>query len=175
MADVGTQTHLDRLFRGICVEAIIEKIFRFIEMIVIATLIGVVMRVVSLEGSKWVAGGLYLAAGLYLGIPTARWAGSHIPPSRRRSPFQALILFLFGYSAILMASPLRVLLSETFKIDEPTARIDYQLWEARSSLRNCFGGRPPGPPPDENKIAACERKWKSEIGRLEAEKHGLIR
>jgi hypothetical protein len=172
MADPGEQPLLDRLFRGIWVEAIIEKVFRFIEMIVIATLIGVVMRVVSVDASEWVANGLCLAAGLYLGIPTARWVGSRIQPSKE-SGLLALTAtsLLFGLTAISTTSGLRILLSETFKIDEPAARFDYQLWQARSGLRDCHGG-PHGPPPASD-LPACERRWRSEIGRLEAEKQTL--
>jgi hypothetical protein len=173
MADLEEQTPLERLFRRILVEEIIEKVFRFFEMIVIATLIGVAVRVVWVGGSEWVVSGLALAAGLYLGVPTARWLVSLFPPSKgSRLLLLAVISLFFGMTAIQMTSGLRILLSETFKIDEPAARIDYQLWKARSGAKNCFNPRS-AEPPDEKKIAACERRWESEIGRLEAEKQAL--
>ena len=84
----------------------------------------------------------------------------------------ALISVTFGMAAIQMTTGLRILLSETFKIDEPAARIDYQLWKARSGVRNCYNPKSDGPP-DEKKIAACHRRWESEIGRLEAERRAL--
>jgi len=179
MADLGEQTPLDRLFRGVWIEEIIEKVFRFFEMIVVATLIGVVMRVVSVDGSKWLSGGLAFAAGLYLGIPTARWIYSRIrPPIGRNLGMVVLISLAFGMAATQMTYPLRILLSATFKIDERVARIDYKLWQARSGLRDCRAVRrngPPPPPPPAIEIRFCEQGWKSEIGRLEAEKQALER
>jgi len=82
------------------------------------------------------------------------WARSRIHPSKRL-PLQALILFLFCHSAIFITSPLWMLLSEIFKIDEPAARIDYQVWKARFRLRDCYSPRGDGPP-DENKIAVID-------------------
>jgi hypothetical protein len=58
---------------GISIEAIIERLFRFIEMVVIATLIGVVMTVVSPEASKLASSGLALLAGTFVGVPVGRW------------------------------------------------------------------------------------------------------
>jgi hypothetical protein len=184
MADLGEPTGseplglADRLVRGISVDGIIEKLFRFIEMIVIATLIGVAMRVVSVEGSELVSSGLAFAAGLYLSIHTARWVGSIIRPSQGSgSPpeWMRILLFglVFGVAAISMTSGLRFLLSETFQVNEPRARVEYQLWRARSRLTACHGGPPKVGPPPAKDIPACERMWRSEIVRLEAEEQGL--
>ncbi len=174
MTDLGEQTPLDTLFRDIWVEEIIDKAFRFIEMIVIATLIGVAMRVVWVAGSEWVINALALASGLYLGIPTARWICSRMrTPKGGKVLGMVTISLSFGLAAIELTSGLRTLLSATFTIDEPAARIDYQLWKARSGLRDCRGGgRASGPPPARD-IPACERRWGSEIGRLEAERQAL--
>ena len=179
MADLGERTPLDSWFGDIWVEEIIDKVFRFIEMIVIATLIGVAMRVVWVEASWWLANGLALAAGLYLGIPAARWVVSRIPSSKGPRLLSKLLMLgtsvTFALAAVAMTSGLQILLSATFQIDEPAARIDYQLWKARSGLSACNGGaRGSGPPPARD-IAACERRWRYEIGRLEAEKQALIR
>jgi hypothetical protein len=166
------RTPLERLLRGARVEEVIDRLFRFIEMIVIATLISVVLRVVSVEAAKWVNGGLCLAAGLYLGAPSARWIALHFLRPSKGSEMAVLIVISLGIAAIavVITSGLRVLLSQTFQIDEPRARIEYKLWEARTSLRGCGSPHIVRSP---NDIPACERRWKSEIKRLEAKEQVL--
>jgi len=162
---------------GRAFEGIIERGFRFIEMIIIASLIGVAMRVVFPVASEWVAYGLSLAAGVYIGIPIARWIRSN---ARRPSdnPLSELLVLVLGSVAIggmavSMTYGLQILISASFQINEGAARNSYQLWQAQSRLEGCDGS-PRGPqPPPENEIRECEARWNSEILRLQAERRAL--
>jgi uncharacterized membrane protein YfcA len=86
---------------GISIEAIIERLFRFIEMVVIATLIGVVMTVVSPEASKLASGDLALLAGTFVGVPVGRWLATLVQwegQKHRRGAF--MLAASIGFSMI---------------------------------------------------------------------------
>lgn len=161
---------------GISIAGIIERLFRFIEMTIIAALIGVAMRIASPGVSEWLANGLALAAGLYLAIPAAGWITSRYRRSEGSSIGRWAALagasLVLGLFAVEMTSGLRILISQTFQIDERAARIEYQLWKAHSHLSDCNGG-PKGRNPPAKNIPACELRWAAEIQRLEAERHAL--
>lgn len=159
-----------RLVTDISVDAAIDRLFRFIEMVVITALIGVAFRVVSEQASRWLVGGLAFMAGFYLGLPIARWVAAHILRTSKDSEMSAVMLISFGISAIAVVatSGLRILLSETFQIDRPRASVEYNLWEARLALRDCSSLGRTG-----NDATQCVRRWASEISKLEAQERGL--
>jgi len=170
-----SSTRWSRLLSEISVDGAIDRVFRFIEMILITALIGVAFRVVSAQAATWIVTVLALLAGLYLGVPSAKWITAHIlqVPKGREGTAVAVISLGIGFAAVIATSGLRILLSETFQIDAPKADVEYKLWEARSSLRDCRSPLGPNPPPRDT--LTCESRWRVEINKLEAKERSLNR
>jgi hypothetical protein len=118
------------MLKTINTEAVIERIFRFLEMILIAALVSVALSAVSPFGA--LAAELILSglAGLYIGIPAARWV-----VRRKRGRVWRVTGFEIGFFALLFATQaalathgLQALLKATFQIDAEAARAAY--WDA---------------------------------------------
>jgi hypothetical protein len=112
-------------FRGVKWDAVIDRSFRYFEMIIVTTLLATIVGAVSPGWSIGIQIGLGLAAGLYLAIPAAeRLRKREGLITRKSAPvFNYVVLtFLFAATAMQLTMVLVPLLRETGFFNAPAAR-----------------------------------------------------
>lgn len=100
-------------------EVVIDRVFRTIEMLLVSVLIGVLGSVV---GNTVLLALMYIlqyAAGLYIGIPLARWLA---PPTRA---LMITLAMLMSTQMVILADPLVTLAKAAIDVDVQEARRSY--------------------------------------------------
>lgn len=120
------------------IPAVIDRGFRFIEMIAISSLTGLLLKTVGSPVALAWQVGLALAAGVYVSHPAAVWLFQHGRHPRRRIRAAramfviqtALFFFLLSYETIR-------LIETTISIDTPRAKWVHRESERVDSFRSC--------------------------------------
>ncbi len=144
--------------RGVDWADVIDRCFRYLEMIVITTLIATVVSAVSPGWAIAIQIGLGLAAGLYLAIPAAqRLRKRESLITRRTTPIMryAAPTFLFATAAMQATSFLVPLLKQTVSFDPVATRRAYQRYVDAERQASCIeAGAKAGSGPDDT-IERC--------------------
>lgn len=124
------------------IDQAIDRIFRFLEMIILTTLVGFTLKVVEPELSYWVTLTLSLLCGAYLGIPAARWwlnscSAPPFPPANRFASMTILSVG-FGMTAVSLVLPLQVLIMATMQIDVKAAKEAYYRQHIAQENLSCL-------------------------------------
>jgi hypothetical protein len=113
----------------------IDRCFRFLEMTFLAALVGVGYSIVDPDWAVFARNLMSLGAGAYLGSPVATFL------SRKSSERSLLVLagisLIFGFSAMMIARPVQILISSTFQIDRATASKAYAAQKAHDAAYAC--------------------------------------
>jgi hypothetical protein len=142
--------------RPIDVSRVIERLFRYIEMVFLTALVSVVVSVVSEATAYWLSLLMFVAAGLPLGIAITEWLDPSLRiTSRKRQNWYsyAMMSLIFAVGAASFSMPLEILLKATFQIDVKRARGDYFELRRREAVMTCTHAHL------SNEI--CERRYKN--------------
>ena len=148
----------------------IDRIFRYLEMIIISSLIGVIFSSISENFSLIIKCALSLLAGMYISIPISKWFVERILPTNgdggnKDIAVQFLFAILLSIQTILLTTGLSALLTETVQINKGEAKLKYELATAKLELSYCPGGF--YAPLPESKVRECIEKQQSIIRDLE--------
>ncbi|SEJ87191.1 hypothetical protein SAMN05518849_11661 [Sphingobium sp. AP50] len=127
-------------FGRINVDKAIDRSFRFLEMIILSTLVGFALKVVEPTIGLFVTVLMSVFAGIYLGLPIARWhvecLQRPLSPSHRKR-YAATASITLGLTAVQLVIPLQTLLSATMQIDTKKARKAYSETMDRIEETGC--------------------------------------
>lgn len=115
------------------VGASIDRVFRFLEMSFVAALLGVVYGIVSPDWAHFLTLAMSVAAGVYLGLPVARW----IEPKKSSRQWTFMLATAFGFSSAMLVMPVQALVRATFSIDETAAVKEYARIQGRFAGMGC--------------------------------------
>lgn len=139
-----------RAIQQINLRALIDSVFRYIQMVSVMTVIVSIVKIVDPDSAGKIRFWMSLGAGFYLGIPVSRWAIDNLPARLRSKRVKGHIRFLFSASTSLAicnvtltrTAYLEALFSTTVKIDEKAARERYARWYMDDLEKSCvMGGR----------------------------------
>lgn len=124
-------------------DAVVDRLFRYIEMLAVTAVIGTVVSVLD-KGAGRVTGFLMGAlAGVYIAVPITRWF-EHLDAPRRFVPGR-------GFAAIMMTAMLAMtsafyadlavgVLRQTVQVDEGRAKQALKEWQRNMAEQNCIRG-----------------------------------
>lgn len=162
---MGARKFAKRLSK-VDVAAVIDRLFRFLEMSFLAALLGLVYSTVDPEWAFFVTMLMSLGAGFYLAIPLLKWMGG----DKLRKVDLAIYSVGFGFSAATLILPTQALVRATFDIDESAAVREYAQIQGRFAGMAC--ARRGHYPPEECEVEA--KKIEDEILRRHAsDRHDL--
>jgi len=144
-----------RVIEAIELERFAERGFRYLEMITISAVLGVLMSVVNPLLGIIVPLALSVLAGLYISVPFLRWLWRvrRIRAPEGKYPIAEFIFALtLSLHAAFLVMGLQTLIAATVQFDREAARLRYQDVALRQALTTCGGRGTPHNPQCEEEV-----------------------
>lgn len=118
-------------------QAVIDRSFRFLEMIFLTVLVGALYSVVDSRWSIILTLLMNFAAGLYIALPLVRW----LKPAKGKKLSTLGFALAFGSLAIAITFPLQALVRATVDFNEDRALQEYVKAKEKGYLLGCLRSR----------------------------------
>lgn len=164
-------TLTDRMIGTLNWERIIERSFRYLEMIAVSAALAAVLDAAYPPMGAVVGLLLAIWAGVYLALPFDAWLHRLFGrrPAYRVVPLSFAPVLTLAVASAVFSGSLQILFSATFQIDGEMTRARIEEWNARQALSGC--ARPTVMSYEE--FLECQRvnrerlrHWRGEVERL---------